>query len=137
MNPIKKFAGLRLNLPDGRIVLQRRSDDAKHAPNRIGLFGGWVDGHETPHDCIVREISEETSLDVDSLAIGFVDDYIIPPGGDFTEKRHFYLYEADIPDESFSVYEGKGAEAFTMSELRTHNDLNASLSYLINLIDQS
>jgi 8-oxo-dGTP diphosphatase len=45
--------------PAGRVLLQRRSDDGKW-----GLPGGGIDPGEEPADALVREIREETALEV-------------------------------------------------------------------------
>jgi 8-oxo-dGTP diphosphatase len=45
--------------PAGRVLLQRRSDDGKW-----GLPGGGIEPGEEPADALVREIREETSLEI-------------------------------------------------------------------------
>jgi 8-oxo-dGTP diphosphatase len=45
--------------PDGRVLLQRRSDSGEW-----GLPGGAIEPGEEPAEALVREILEETALDV-------------------------------------------------------------------------
>ncbi len=45
--------------PASRVLLQRRSDDGKW-----GLPGGGIEPGEEPADALVREIREETALDI-------------------------------------------------------------------------
>lgn len=45
---------------EGKLLLERRADDALY-----GLPAGWVDNGETPEMAIVRELKEETGLDVE------------------------------------------------------------------------
>lgn len=44
---------------EGRILLEQRKDDDKW-----GLPGGWIDPQDTPEECCVRELKEETGIDV-------------------------------------------------------------------------
>jgi 8-oxo-dGTP diphosphatase len=45
----------------GRFLLQQRDDVAGiTSPGKIGLFGGHLEDGETPLECIVREVHEET-----------------------------------------------------------------------------
>ena len=51
----------------GRVLLQRRSDDGLW-----GLPGGWLDPGETPEQGVVREVREETGLDIEVLRLAAV-----------------------------------------------------------------
>jgi 8-oxo-dGTP pyrophosphatase MutT (NUDIX family) len=120
---------MHFRLPDDRAVLQRRTKDAPYAPGLLGEFGGWIEEGESPDEAIRRELQEETSLDVDQLDIRLVREFVIPAGKSFSQARKFYLYEAEIDDLEFEVYEGEGAEAFTVAQLETREDLTASAMY--------
>jgi ADP-ribose pyrophosphatase YjhB (NUDIX family) len=56
-------------VPDGhgRVLLQLRSDDA-----RWGLPGGWLDPGETPEQGVVREVREETGLEIEVVRLAAV-----------------------------------------------------------------
>lgn len=98
----------------------------------LGIFGGWVEEGESVDECLVREIKEETSLNTDHLNIKPITDFIIPASEDFDKDRHFYLYAGNVDSLDFEVYEGDGAEAFTLSELGERSDLTASAKYVFN-----
>jgi 8-oxo-dGTP pyrophosphatase MutT (NUDIX family) len=134
MDTIQKFTLILFKLPDGRIILQRRTKDAPYGAGLLGIFGGWVEEGETVDECLIREIKEETSLNVEALTIKPLTDFIIPASEDFDKDRHFYLYECDVSSLDFEVYEGDGAEAFTLSELKNRSDLTASASFAFNNI---
>jgi tRNA(Arg) A34 adenosine deaminase TadA len=132
-NPeIQKFTLILFRLPDGKIILQRRTKDAPYAPGKLGIFGGWVEEGETVDECLIREIKEETSLNTDELQIKPITDFIIPAGADFDRDRHFYLYETDVKDMDFDVYEGDRAEAFSLEEIKNRTDLTGSADYTFN-----
>jgi 8-oxo-dGTP pyrophosphatase MutT (NUDIX family) len=64
---------------DGRILLQKRSDTGRWA-----VLGGIPEPGEEPADAIVREISEETALDiaVERLVGVYTNPIITYPNGD-------------------------------------------------------
>jgi 8-oxo-dGTP pyrophosphatase MutT (NUDIX family) len=57
-------------IPDGhgRILLDHRADDGCW-----GLPGGWLGSNESPQDGVVREVREETGLDVEVVRLGSVE----------------------------------------------------------------
>jgi 8-oxo-dGTP pyrophosphatase MutT (NUDIX family) len=57
-------------IPDGqgRVLLDRRADDG-----RWGLPGGWLGPNESPSGGVVREVAEETGLDVEVARLGTVE----------------------------------------------------------------
>src|ERR1700729_3957987 len=44
--------------------LQMRDSTATNNPNRLGLFGGGLEGEESPEEAIIREIKEELNFDL-------------------------------------------------------------------------
>ncbi len=52
---------------DGRILLDRRADDG-----RWGLPGGWLGSNESPEAGVVREVAEETGLQIEIVRLGMV-----------------------------------------------------------------
>lgn len=51
--------------PTGDILVQRRAADAIQHPGMVDIgVGGFIDSHETPEHAIIREIKEETGLEV-------------------------------------------------------------------------
>lgn len=134
MENIQKFTIILFKLPDGRIILQRRTNDALYGAGLLGIFGGWVEGGETVEECLLREIGEETSLNIDELRPKPITDFVIPAGQDFGKERHFYLYEASVKSLDFEVYEGDGAEAYTLEQIKQRDDLTGSAKYTFGKI---
>ncbi|MBI3889376.1 NUDIX domain-containing protein [Candidatus Saccharibacteria bacterium] len=129
MDYIQKFTLILFKLLDERIILQRRTKDAPYGAGLLGIFGGWVEDGETVDECLLREIDEETSLRAKTLTPKLMTDFIIEAGADFNKDRHFYLYETDVANMDFDVYEGDGAEAFTIDEVKQRKDLTGSAKY--------
>jgi 8-oxo-dGTP pyrophosphatase MutT (NUDIX family) len=51
----------------GAVLLQRRADDG-----RWGLPGGWLGPAESPEQAVVREVREETGIEVEVVRLGLV-----------------------------------------------------------------
>lgn len=126
-----------LTLPDGRLVLQRRTDDAPVAPGLLGLFGGHVEDGETPEQAMRRELAEETSIDVDSLAITGGQEMFVPASAGFELDRNFYVYESAIASDRFQVFEGAGAETYTVDEVLARDDVSETVIKAIKDVRQA
>ena len=67
-------AGVFLLTPDGRIILQLRDDiPGIDNPGKITSFGGAAEPGETPVECALRELSEETGVKVEPDALRYLD----------------------------------------------------------------
>jgi 8-oxo-dGTP pyrophosphatase MutT (NUDIX family) len=134
MDDLSKFTSILFVLPDGRLILQRRTNDAPYGPGLLGLFGGKVEIGETFDECLRREVVEETNLSPNELNIELIGDFTLPKSKDFNEMRHFYLFKSEVMDLNFEVYEGTGSEAYTVDELKHRTDLIISAQYVIDNI---
>ena len=50
----------------GKVLLGKRAHNIPDAPDTYGYVGGFIDGGETIRDGLVREIKEETGLELDA-----------------------------------------------------------------------
>ncbi len=115
-----------LLLPDGRVVLQRRTKDAPRAPGKLGMFGGELESGEHHRMCVEREVSEETSLPVSELTFDYVGHIVVPAEESETGLAFStHLYTAQILSLDFEVFEGDCAEARTLEELKDRTDLTS------------
>ena len=73
---------------NGRILLQRRRDNDKWA-----LPGGVMELGESLRDCAVREVKEETGLDVE--VTGMV--------GTYSDPKHVFAYDDGEVRQEFSI----------------------------------
>lgn len=115
-------AGAALVLPDGRWVMQRRTDDAPTDPNLLSFFGGIIEEGESPNAALLRELAEETNLVIEQREYPAVCEPVTirRQGKDFT----LHVFYVNIPSADFEVYEGKGAEAYLPAELRKRTDIS-------------
>lgn len=51
--------------PVGRFILQKRIRPGKLHYGRIAMFGGHREGDETPEECAIREVNEETGVQLE------------------------------------------------------------------------
>lgn len=122
-----------LRLPDGRIVLQRRDQEAPIFAGMLGFFGG----HAEPEDAdskqtIIRELGEETSLDIDTSSLHYINsfEYAADVGKGLNQYK-FFVYELTIIAENFDVYEGVGSEVYNRSEVLARDDITISARYTL------
>lgn len=59
MNYWPRYACAILENVEGRLLLESRPDDARHAAGQITCFGGQREADETPEQCLRRELREE------------------------------------------------------------------------------
>jgi 8-oxo-dGTP pyrophosphatase MutT (NUDIX family) len=116
-----------LKLPNGNLVFQKRGKEAPLSPGKIGLFGGHIEENEQHQAAIVRELKEETNLSVDRLK--YIDRFSIPAYDGPDKENTYYLYEMEIPNLNFEVFEGVGAEAYSKEEALKREDLTNSARY--------
>jgi 8-oxo-dGTP pyrophosphatase MutT (NUDIX family) len=63
MNP--RTAAVLLVDPAGRILLQLRDGNAPIGKHKWAVPGGYVEPAEDPHDAAIREVREETGIELD------------------------------------------------------------------------
>ena len=85
--------GVALALIDqnSRILLERRSD-----VGWWGITGGRVDPGETPLQCAIREVNEETGLVINPESISLLDIYGAPKDGRILEYPDCRVHLIDI-----------------------------------------
>jgi len=127
-----KLAIALLRLPSGKYVFQRRDAKAPSNPNGLALFGGHVDGKESPELAVKRELAEETSIDVSKLKFEYLGKRYFEP--DDLPPREVYYFRTDIKSAGFNVYEGVGAEVYGLEEALERDDINPRVKFIVKKI---
>ncbi len=113
-----------------RLLIGQRLQTSKNYKNRWEIPGGKVDAGELPHVSAVREVKEETHLDVIRFPfISFIHHYLMNEPG--TEGDGFYGYEitthaieSQATDPSQLVPQPKEHQALKWATLEEASDLN-------------
>ncbi|MEX0673002.1 MAG: NUDIX hydrolase [Candidatus Paceibacterota bacterium] len=100
-------AGIILVTPGGSVILQQRDRSGVEQPGKISFFGGGCEEGETVKESAVRELREETGLDVSPDDLELFKEYDVTAH----EGRHsgatFFVLRGITP-EDITVYEGEG-----------------------------
>lgn len=94
---------------DGSIIVQVRDDKPGISnPGYISTFGGHIEEGEDPLDAAVREINEETNLNITKEQLQFYgtrQKTKLIHGEDWTV--HYFIAKP-VSDDGLEVYEGQG-----------------------------
>jgi 8-oxo-dGTP pyrophosphatase MutT (NUDIX family) len=130
---VEEIALIQIQLGNSQdYVFQRRDDMAPTSPNLLGYFGGSIEHGEKPRTAATRELSEETSLDVNNLTFKHLISIELPPNTHNqpgTVKAH--LFTTSISDTKFKVYEGIGSEIYTKQEILDRKDVSPIVQFLV------
>ena len=64
---------------DGKVLLVKRAPDMRFYPGVWDLFGGHIDGDESPQDALRREAMEELGIEIESChPLGAIHDPVEP-----------------------------------------------------------
>jgi ADP-ribose pyrophosphatase YjhB (NUDIX family) len=112
--PAVQWAGIILVNPAGHLLLNLRDVDVPH-PNYWNVIAGVVEQDETPAQCIVREMLEETGQRLDKFEF-FREDKLEPKPGMRVISTTYYAY-LDKPAHELVLGEGQEHRFFTPSDL--------------------
>lgn len=89
-------------LRGNEVLLQRRSPNKKHSPNKLGLCAGHVVGYDSLEDTLKKETSEEIGLDLTKYEVKPLMTLKRLPNNNYHFSHHYYI-KADIPLESLTI----------------------------------
>lgn len=102
---------------DGKFLLMRRSPFKKFAPNVVVPFGGKIDKDEDPLDAGIRELREETGLEVENVHLDAVVTEIQQDPSMLSNWLVFYFSADYKSGDLISTVEGESV-LLTAEEMR-------------------
>ncbi|GAB3860326.1 hypothetical protein GCM10028801_22980 [Nocardioides maradonensis] len=103
-----RFACVILVDDEGRVLLQERDEHARIAPDKWGLCGGHLEQDEVAVDGAVRELAEETSIELLPAAVRYFDTFeVFHPETDSLDTLAVYAAATDLGDADIVVGEGR------------------------------
>jgi 8-oxo-dGTP pyrophosphatase MutT (NUDIX family) len=104
---ITTIAQIILVRPDGALILQLRDDKPGIVnPGLVAAFGGGVEEGETPLQAAVRELREETTLDLPPSRFESFGLYHKVVAG--RKEACYYYIVRDVDEAAVRVLEGQG-----------------------------
>ncbi len=104
---VQAAAGVVMLTPDGRFILQLRDDIPNiDNPGRITAFAGAAEPGETPLQCALRELEEETGIKADPTELSFLAEVSARDFRGLKTAVVFYLL-TDIDPAALRVTEGR------------------------------
>jgi 8-oxo-dGTP diphosphatase len=113
---MKKVASIILENNKGELLFYLR-DSNPHIPfpEHWDLFGGHIEGGETPEQALVREVKEE--IDVDIKEFNFFKTYECFEGDAWPNIKYIYTGKINKPLDELTLKEGKRIQFFSKSEI--------------------
>jgi 8-oxo-dGTP diphosphatase len=111
-----EWAGIVLVNSRGEILLNLRDNNpAINWPNRWDVIGGVVEDGETPDECMIREMREETGEELGPFELFKV--YEVPLLDGRTALFHVYSAHLDKPASALILGEGQEHRFFSVRDL--------------------
>jgi nucleoside triphosphatase len=115
--PEPTVGGLVFN-PDGKLFLMR----SHKWRNAYTVPGGHIELGETMEDALIREIKEETNLDIFDIELLTFQEFIYD--NEFWEKRHFIFFDFAAKTNSTNVVLNDEAQDYVWVSLDNVFELN-------------
>lgn len=87
-----------------------RDANASVSPNVFSLFGGGIEGYESPEDCLVREIKEELCIEINNFELFKKYEF------DVGDRYVFHVEVGGKFESEVVVMEGKYGKFVTLNE---------------------
>jgi 8-oxo-dGTP diphosphatase len=119
---------------DEAIICQHRDDKPGIAnPGAVTSFGGGIEPGETPEQATVREINEETNLDLKPGNLTFWRHYRKTKAIHGLDQDIYYFIARDVSDHNLEIYEGQGY--VIISDLTASHQYRTSTLFQQVLVD--
>ena len=118
--------------PDGRYLITKRVMTKAWAPGWWEVSGGAAQAGEESYDAVLREVREETGLDVSNAEGGYVFTYHREnPGEGDNYFVDVYRFELDFDESDLKLQEEEtmGYRLATLDEIKALNEQGIFLHY--------
>ncbi len=130
----ERYSGVFLINKDETIIFQRRDDDDKIAnPNMLSVFGGRAFKGETPIDCAMRELYEETTLKVLENDLTKIIELSYPLKYNNWIHCTYYKCQNFIIDEFF-LKEGQDIEILSRQKAINHKNITKIPKFILKTV---
>lgn len=105
----RRFAGVLLVDPRGRLLLQERDEHPRIDPERWGLPGGHVEPGESFAEAAPRELEEETGVRLPDGALRLWREFVVDhrAAHGTWDRMQVFVAEADLTDADVECREGR------------------------------
>lgn len=116
----KKFysGGFLYNPETASVFIMQRDNNTDICPNMWGLFGGLNEEGETPEECFIRELEEESGLKVIKDNIYLLDEYLVK---ELDTYRYSFFVINNQDKSKFTLGEGQGFDWIPIKEIFDYN----------------
>ncbi|HSD56024.1 MAG TPA: NUDIX hydrolase [Candidatus Saccharimonadales bacterium] len=106
-------------IEDGKILVMHRN---KYGSQYYTLVGGRINDHETPEQALVREVREETGLQVTAATLVYIEEHSAP----YNEQ---FIYVCSVaPHTDVAIQEDSEEGTMNRFDLNTHKPVWVSAS---------
>ena len=119
---------------DGKYLLMKRSIDKIAAPGKIHPFGGKLDQDENPYRGAIREVKEETGIDIKNLKLEAVVFEIINEKDSPVNWLIFYFSADYDKGEIIETEEGE-VVLLTKEQIKSSDLLPSVKNIIVNILN--
>ena len=113
-------AGVIIKNKEGEYLLPLRGKDAPTAKNQWGLFGGHMEGNESPIEAARRELKEELNLDFTQDRFIFLEMMTLEDADEGMVHQHLFSLLLEL-EEKIKLGKGEGYGFFTKKAIELLN----------------
>ncbi len=113
-----------------KFLMIRRSENKKFAPGYLFPIGGKVERQEDPYIGAIREVKEETGLDIANLRLECIN-FEKNPYKDRTEDWMTFYFSAEYTGGTIAPQEDEGQLLWLTREAILNDKLHSSLKHVI------
>ena len=130
---------------DGKLLIQKRSANKKNEPNKWDLSSaGHIDVDETPEQAAVRELFEETGINIEIEELKLIDTYVNKVKLDnntfISHYTYLFLVQKDIDIKTLQMQESEVSEVKFVdkkkyNEIFNNKEMVEAIKYCNKVLD--